>query len=158
MDIEREGYKTAEYLSDIRLCAPVFLAESLGDGLKPKREEQIKKVCLDIYDSHMSLFSLAGNIQMSHLLGCNEVVAPVLVEEYALLALQCVKIETELKKLNQFPEIKGSVDRLKTLLSKDNLYRALNDDLNHLDQEFDLKLNVAELMISYKSTVKKQKE
>lgn len=96
----------------------------------------------DIYDIQLKAVSIINDIGSSHLLALNDVILAHLVREYKELKSLLVLINAEMKRLNQFQELKPF---LHTYKPKD-LDSYLYNDLTTVVNAYKLDSDVKELM------------
>lgn len=144
----------AQLMEALQCAADVFLAGDLPDKIKPKRAAQIDAAYGDLYRDQLAVGSIARRIEVSHLLGCNEVVAPIMVEEYVELTRACTQVLKGLDKLKAFQELNAGVKTMREALAVKPLGQALAGDLKTLDEHFSLGLDIGELMGRYKEALK----
>ena len=100
------------------------------------------KPTLDIWDRQNEVSKAIKNIQVSHLLGSNEIIIPIIVEEYRVLSQALKTLETEVaSRVKKAPEMKQLSESL-TCYKQKMISGLLYDDLNQLSSmgiEFDIK-------------------
>lgn len=139
-------YPSTEYLKQLKEWLPVYYAHL--EKVKPKRLVQIESVYHNFYDLQYDALPVINELEVSHLLGCNEVVIPVMEEEWdrlavALLALKnggktsLLKTCSGLKGLKPFGELMQNMKPLTNLLNKD-LEVMKRKDVAHLCRTFGL--------------------
>ena len=122
-------YKSEQYLSELRETLYDYLPNHLPDNIKPKLQANVIRVystskytqknksAIGMYDIQLGAVTQINEISNSQLLGCNEVVIPVIVEEYRKLKEILGILINEYKALNQFQELK-----VEDILEKDPGY------------------------------------
>lgn len=141
-----EKYASKEYLEQLKAALIVFIPSTADENIKPKKEMAIRSAYEGVYNIQITAFSIIGDIEISHLLGINEVVVPHLIEEYAKLLFVIKALELRLKKLNQFSEIALGLSSLNSALQVKDIGKHLYNDLENLvtmySIDIDLKLSV----------------
>jgi hypothetical protein len=144
-------YKSAEYFESLKARLLVYPPSILPDTMKPKRENVIREACdkptkwdssLDLFDLQLMALSIVRDIEVSHILGCNERVVNPLVGEYVMLRTLLEQLNKEYEGLKQFHEIKDAIVPFKTR----ELTSLLYDDLTQLSEEFNIDIDVASLV------------
>jgi hypothetical protein len=145
------NYPSAAYLQELKEHLQVYYAQF--DRIKPKRLNKIEKEYKDVYDSQYDIIPVINEIEISHLLGCNEIVIPHLKTEYdKLMALfdnlkngyknEKNEKKNGLKDLKAFGELMKNMEKLtKSLLEKD-LENMKRKDIEHLIKTWDIDINV----------------
>ena len=131
------SYPSSEYLNQLRDTLSVYYA--VFEKIKPKRLNAIEKAYKGVYDAQWNVQPVIRDIEVSHLLGCNEIVVPHLNAEYDRLAELISFLQNRLKDLKQYGELLTNMKPLIDLLKKDvNSFR--NKDLKHLANEYNLEI------------------
>lgn len=142
-------YPSHIYMLEFSDTISNFLPNELPEGLKKKREDQIGLAYIEPYDIQIGVAGVVKKIQISHLLGMNEIVVPHLSEEYGQLIHGVRMLEAALKPMKSFQELKSPLGKLNAFLTPKKLPKMLFDDLAHLAEthafEIDIKtaVNVA---------------
>lgn len=145
------SYPSVEYLREVSRNLSIYLPLQVQDNVKPKREEEIRKRYGTLYSFHLSIVGIIRNIEVSHLLGMNEVVVPHIVEEYAELNYALRELANNLKIMKPFDsELGGSVTRVVDSFRVKDIGSMLHSDLKFLSEKFDLELDLKEWMQVYK--------
>ena len=96
----------------------------------------------EIYDVQMQAIVLLNQIDSSHILALNDVILPHLVLEYKELKRLLVLLNAELRRMNQFQEIKSFIPVIKPKDLDSYLY----NDLTTVITEFNIDCDIKELM------------
>lgn len=119
------------------------------EGLKPKRENQIRDLFSSLYRWNLEVRTLSQQIQIDHMLGCNDVIIKQLVNDWTLLQSVSAHLKDELKKANQFkdvPAVKDALSRFDDVLSSKKMESHLVADLKTVAEKFDLSIDIKELL------------
>jgi hypothetical protein len=151
-DVKPE-YESEELLSDIVDKLNDHLPNHLPDNAKQKLVNSVMKEYgttkydekLGIYDLQLRGVSIINNIGTSHLLGCNDVVIPPLLNEYRELRDVLTILNNEYKRLNKFQDLREFIPKFK--LSE--IKTALFNDLRQLTENYDIDCDVKLLMKEY---------
>lgn len=104
-----------------------------------------------IYDDQLAIVAACKNIQMSHLIGCNDTIVPILVEEYKALAAACRKLDQSMKRMNKFQETKNIIAGIMGSFSQKVISGCLYDDLNQLRDFHGIDIDIRACMTEYKN-------
>lgn len=143
-------YSTDNMLQEIQNLMLEFVPNYV-EGLKPKREEQVRTAFSDLYKWHLEIRVLAKNIEIDHLLGCNDVIINQLVIDWSILQSAASHLKNELEKLKQFkdiPAVKGFLDKYDSALKPKTFDDSLVSDLKEVSEAFDITIDIKELLKS----------
>jgi len=152
-------YKSSATLEEMMEAMSPFLPNAVAGNVKPKRYDAIEKAynfsgtkdkpVPDLWDRQHAVYSAAKPILISQLLGCNEIIVPIIVDEYKALAKALKELETEAKsRMNQFQEMKEAVASV-TCYTQKMVSGFLYDDLNVLI-EMGVDVDIKECMNNFK--------
>jgi hypothetical protein len=110
--------------------------------MKPKYEARLREQYKGASNLQAMALSFIKDIEICHLLGCNEVVVNDLVGDYKALRQCLTELNQELGKMKQFKELNGLVPKYDAAYTKKCLY----DDLTTLRTKFELDFDVKEVM------------
>lgn len=130
-------YPSSAYFSELKRALEPYYPNYLDDKLKLKRRKAIEQAYqgnpaeTSIYQLQHKLRRMIKNIEMSQLIGCNDVIVDVITEEYRVLNDFTKQLRTKVATLKRFGELLSVMKPLTKLLNKD-LEAMLIKDLNHL--------------------------
>ena len=147
MNNVEDMYESNSYLKELYKQLDIYLPKKLPDDVKRKREDAVRREygrCTcdgynTVYDLQVKAQIILRDISVSHLLGCNDVVAQPLANEYAELKTVLQLLNVEYKRFKQFQELAGVVPAFKPAELKTHLYNDLMTLSNHFDLNLDLK-------------------
>jgi len=145
------NYASEDYLEELRCCLMEYIPAGLPDNVKPKREAMVKETYGDCFRLQIEAYGIIHKIEMSHLLGMNEVVLPVLVEEYGQLRYVLKLLETRLKKMTQYEELQNIVAEMTDAFGTKGIGSHLYNDLDLLITKFGIDAIAKDFMASYKN-------
>lgn len=135
IDPEVRDKRVRVIAKEYNFCDNSTLACSLMEWNDDKRK-------VPVYELQLHGYKIINFIEDSHLLGQNEVVVPHLVNEYSMLKNILTLLNEEFKRLNQFQELKDNVPKFDIKRLKSCLY----DDLTHLKDNFNVDINIKEIL------------
>lgn len=144
-------YPSVGYLKTLSERLQVYVPTLVSPEIKPKRELQIKKEYGELYKAQLATVSVIRDIEVSHLLGMNDVVVPHLVEEYAKLNFALKTLSNRLKSMKQFDgDLNGEVSTFITSLSVKEIGSRLYSDLKYLSGWYKMDLDLKYWMEEFK--------
>jgi len=146
-------YPSTEYMKT--LCGELkkYMPAMVSAEIKPKRELQVKEAYGKIYEAQLLAISVVRDIEVSHLLGMNDVVMPHIVKEYAMLAFALKTITNRLKVMKQFEgDLNGTVSVMVQSFNIKEINSRLYSDLKCLADCYNLDLDLKYWMQEYKQS------
>lgn len=141
-------YTTSTTLSALREALSVFIPAWLPEKTKEKIEKQIRTAYVGYYELQLAAIGITKSIEISHLLGGNDIVIPFIVAEYRTLKQSLDTLRKNLEKL-KFNETKDSVDTMLAAIKVD-VGALLLSDLNVMQGTFLPTLDITACMTNYK--------
>jgi hypothetical protein len=151
------------YLSTLRdqllIFAPsavIYPPSFYEEGKDDKRAKEEKRV-RDAYDlslsysAQLAAITVIKDIESSHILGCNSVVVPHLIQEYAKLRSALRAVEACFDKLKQHQHLMVICGEIKSVFEKDKIALFLKDDLIILMREYDFEIDIVDSLNAYKA-------
>jgi len=144
------NYPSTPFLQQLKEQLAIYYADF--DRIKPKRLNQLEKEYKYVYDSQYDVIPVIRDIEISHLLGCNEVVLPHLEAEYEKLKVMIEQLKggyvnakkekvNGIKDMKPFGELMTNMKELVKLLNKD-LEAMKQKDISHLIRIFNIDINL----------------
>lgn len=127
------GYPSTEHLDKLKDALSVYYA--VFEQIKPKRLNSIELDYKSVYNLQWDARVIIRDIEMSHLLGCNEIVVPHLQNEYNELFERINKLQSGINELKKYGELLTNMKPLTELLKKD-LNAMCTRDLKWLTRMF----------------------
>ncbi len=144
-------YPSSNYFKTLPSKLERYLPHSLPNNIKQKRVEKIYKSYQHIFKEQMQVRSIVREIEISHLIGQNDVVINPLVEEYIELRKRLDKItETVNEWKSQLQELNPQLKELLTLSKTKDLGSMLYNDLKHLSETYDVDIDFTSCMNKFK--------
>lgn len=139
-------YKSSEFLAELKKTAELFLPNLLPDNMKPKAEIATRDFFSKIYKKNMEVVKKVQEIEVSQLLGMNDVVVPSFVSEYRELEGLVVDLKKEYMKGKPLQEAWPIIQEKVKIFDKDRIKNCLFDDLNQLKDFFELDFDIKEAL------------
>ena len=147
-------YKLVDFLGNLTETLGVFppnAVEIQGNPNKAqKREAELYKVCAPVYSIHSDALTHIRGIDVSLILGCNEVVVPVIIDEMAALFSTIQVIEEEYGQLKKYQEMASYSKVFSSAMKRKELFGLLIDDLKVMSEEFGFEFDIKESSILFK--------
>lgn len=144
-------FESEKYLWEVCSILTTFIPNQV-EGLKPKRDTQLRKVFDPLYTMNDEKLLFLENlirqdiIIASHGLASNDQVVMPLCKEYAKVMSLCDSLRVDIKGLKQFPEIKDYYDRLFQALNKKELEKCFVSDIKTLNESFGLDIDISDMV------------
>lgn len=148
---ENTNYPSVDYLNKLRYYLMEYIPNKLPHDVKPKREAMVKDTYGEGFKLQLAAYKIVNDIEISHLLGMNDVIVSVLVEEYAQLRYVLRMIENHLKKMKQYAELKDILDYMNNSFQVKDIGSYLYKDLELLIDEYDIDVDIKDYMKVYKN-------
>lgn len=142
---------TTETLKQLKVAMDYFIVAQV-DFDSQKRYNQVRKV----WDKnrlgalHCNVRAAVGSVILSHNHVLNDVILDCLQKEYSELASALGTLNTALKDLKQFSEIKDVVDTYLKLTDKKNAVTWFVSDVKEISDMFDLNVDIKQLISGMK--------
>lgn len=144
-------YPSVEYMRIVFDYLDEYIPNRAPIDIKPKRDQLIRKEYAGLYRIQLDALSIIKDIEISHLLGMNEVVVDPLIDEYRRLNYILKFISDRLKVMKQFDnELGGFVSDMMKSFRVSELSSMLYSDLELLSSEYDLDLDFKSCISEYK--------
>lgn len=143
---------SSRYLSALHSSLVMFVPSFIT--YKDEKEERRIRDAYShslVYIDQLNAVSILKEIEISHLLGQNDVVIPHLVQEYARLRIMLRKVEAGFAKMKQFPEAISRCNDISRTFEKDKIGSYLKDDLILLSTTFSIDIDLNVLLGNFKS-------
>ncbi|OUS26425.1 hypothetical protein A9Q99_17985 [Gammaproteobacteria bacterium 45_16_T64] len=144
------AYPSDSYLVELKGLLDEYFPNNIKETLKPKREAMIAKSYGDVFDIQCEAITVIGAIEVSHLLGMNDVIVPILAEEYGKLLTALKALEKATKAIKQFSELKETLDRVKKVAKLSEVSNYLYKDLEYLTETYGLDIDAKEIVTNVK--------
>lgn len=144
--LPKPDYKSKKYLNELKEVTEVFMPNLLPDNVKPKAELATRDFFSKIYTKNMDVIKKVKEIEISQLLGSNDVVIPHIVKEYRDLEKIVVDLKKEYMKAKNLQEIWPKVQDTVKVFDKETIKSCLFDDLNQLKEFFGLEFDIKEAL------------
>lgn len=132
----------------LEIYPPVWVNETVNK----KRSEQIINAYNGLYEIQFYIHAIVRKLQISHLLGTNDVIVPYLVEEYAKINYTLKKLVERLRKLLQYDgDLDNTIQKMIDSFDVKSISSRLYDDLKHLSDHHGVEVDLKECMTSFKN-------
>ena len=154
-------YNSETYLHELSDRLAVYIPNTVADAPDDASRKELSRVrrrqalifkafdakckcddTIDLYDLQLRGQAIVADIGVSQMVGMNETVVPYFVAEYKKLKEILGQLNSEYKRLNQFPEIKEEVTPFKVKELSSLLY----DDLTQLCTEYNIDCDIKQLV------------
>jgi hypothetical protein len=146
-------YQSDTHLVELKAVLNEYFPHNIKETIKPKRDMAIAKAYEEIFDIQFEAITIISDIEISHLLGMNEVVVPIIVEEYTKLSLKLKELEASFKDIKQFNELKSSLDRARKAAKISEISNCLYKDLEYLSATFEIDIDAKTYVSEMKKAV-----
>ena len=144
-------YPSTTYLQELSNAMETYIPNHIAIRIKPKREKTIINTYSSIFDLQWKIHTIIFQLEISQLLGQNEVIVPHFISEYGELFKNLKALETEYKKLNNFNELKDIMATILPTLKTKKLSKLVYDDLVYLKENHNVSVDVKEAVTEFKN-------
>jgi len=144
-------YPSKQYLQNLSSKLEIFVLSFLPEKIKPKREKEIAAAYKNVYNIQCKARSVINDIEISHLLGINDVVIPHLINEYSLLHKMLKMLEKDFNNLKPYGEIQETLKEIQGALETKAISKYLYDDLEHLGEQYHIDFDLKACIQQFKN-------
>jgi len=145
-------YPSFDYLNHIKEQMRAYPPYNLStdNKKKAKRKAVIELEYKPLYKAQFEVISVINEIEVSHLLGQNDVILPVITDEYKRLKACLKVVDAEAKKLKGINEIGLLLKELTKDLAIGKVGSLLFEDLSTVAERFNLDNELKPFMVRFK--------
>ena len=134
-------YPSTAYIKTLKDLL-VRTSVQMGDWPKEKILDRAIKDFTDTYAIQLQAVKVLNDIETSHILACNDVCIPILIEEYNRLGDLLNLVTDRYTALKQYPQMKVLTDRLLKSMHRSKVNTYLIDDVKCLTSHFDIPYDI----------------
>jgi hypothetical protein len=144
-------YPTNDRIEEMLEVIDLFITSTSVDGMKPKREKVIRDIYGNTYDIQLAIRGILKLIDISHLLGENDIFLPHLCEEYGKLKAYCNVLSEELKRMQPVKEHSDDVKNILVKFKAKDILSMYYEDLKYISDVLEIDVDIKESMSNAKS-------
>ena len=149
--MKQQLFASTDYLSAVATHMAMFIPSEVNGRVADKAYDALRTVYLQTkaYEHQTVVLNKVKDIEVSHILGCNSVVVPIIVTEYAELRKAIRNLDPCYEKLKQWGPAYELASSIKKALKVD-LGLLLKNDLETYSKLYSIDIDLTSMMDLFK--------